>query len=63
MYSAKVIQRTETGEEFCIREFFHEDPDCAEDRACAYINDRDLDNQYPESEFYVDLSPEDVYYG
>jgi len=62
MYRAKVMQRTETGEEFCLREFCHEDPDSAEDRACRYINDRDLDNQYPESEFYVDLAREGAYY-
>lgn len=62
MYIAKVMQRTETGEEFCLREFRHGDPDYAEDRACMYINDRDLDNQHPESEFYVDLEREGAYH-
>ena len=62
MYHAKVMQRMETGEVVCLREFGNADPDVAEDRACEWINDRDLDNQYPESEFYVDLEREGAYY-
>lgn len=55
MYCAKVIQILETGEEVCLAEFKRDDPDLAEDRACEWINNRDLDNQYPESEFVVRL--------
>ena len=62
MYHAKVMQRMETGEVVCLREFRNADPDVAEDRACEWINDRDLDNQYPESEFFVDVSREGSYY-
>jgi hypothetical protein len=43
----------ETGEEQCLCRFFKDDPDMAEDRACQWINDRDLDNQFPESQFVV----------
>ena len=53
MYIAKVMQRTETSEEFCLREFKNSSFDEAEDRACEYINDRDLDNEHPESGFFV----------
>jgi len=62
MYHAKVMQRMETGEVVCLRELRNADPDVAEDRACERINDRDLDNQYPESEFFVDLEREGSYY-
>lgn len=62
MYHAKVMQRMETGEVVCLRELRNADPDVAEDRACEWINDRDLDNQYPESEFFVDLEREGSYY-
>lgn len=62
MYCAKVIQIAETGEEFCLREFRRETYDEAEDRACEWANDRDLDNQYPESTIDVRVEKEPDYY-
>lgn len=52
-YVANVVQIQETGEEMIVRTVTHGDPDIAEDRACAYINNNDLDSQYPESRFVV----------
>ena len=57
-YAASVVQIQETGEEAVLCTFYKHDPDVAEDRACQYINDRDLDNQYPESKFVVRVRKE-----
>lgn len=58
-YIARVMQREETGEEQCLREFCGSDYDDTEDRAAEWINDRDLDNQYPESVFFIAMEREE----
>lgn len=55
-YEARLIQIDELGEERCLYSCRRETADEAEDRVCEWANDRDVDNQYPESHFRIEVN-------